>query len=256
MDGRILSRQLKVGLALCLSVGVLIDAAPAAASADGTSPDYPGSSVHVSISGPEAAGHLLYIVATGSNQMTSLGTPINYGLYVILVNQKLLPGPCASSMETELNNISSDQGAGRQLNYEQYNEGESGAFTIKVPYTPGGGGTLLVCAYSEYVTDDAAWGSTTAAVSGKGSSSGGGVPDNTVRPYVTRHGDSLTCARGSWSGHPSSYSFRWRLGGKTSTQRRNTLTLPAKAHGTAVCTVTARNAAGSRSASSRPLALT
>jgi hypothetical protein len=219
--------QLNVGLALCLSAGLLAAATPAA-TADGTSPDYPGSSVHVSISGPEAAGHLLYIVATGSNQMTSLGTPINYGLYVILVNQKPLPGPCASSMETELDNISSDQG----------------------------GGTLLVCAYSESVTDDAAWGSTTAVVSGKGSSSAREAPDNTVRPHVTRHGDSLTCARGSWSGHPTSYSFRWRLAGKTSTQKRNTLTLPAKAHGTAVCTVTARNVAGSRSASSSPFALT
>jgi hypothetical protein len=237
-------------------VSALLLGTVSTATADGTSPDYPGSSVHVSISGPEAAGHLLYIVATGSNRMTTLGTPINYGLYVILVDPKLLPGPCASSMETELNNISSDQSAGRQLNYEQYNEGESGAFTIKVPYTPGGGGSLLVCAYSEYVTDDAAWGSTTAVISGKSSSPGGGAPADTVRPYVTRRGDSLTCARGSWSGHPTSYSFRWRLAGKTSTQKRNTLTLPAKARGTAVCTVTARNAAGSRSASSRPLALT
>jgi hypothetical protein len=97
---------------------------------------------------------------------------------------------------------------------------------------------------------------TPAVVSGKGSSSGGGAPDNTVRPQVTRHGDSLTCARGSWSGHPTSYSFRWRLAGKASTQKRNTLTLPANAHGTAVCTVTARNPAGSRSASGSPFALT
>jgi hypothetical protein len=251
---RIRRRQAKTGLALCLSIGLLIGAAPAA-TADGTAPDYPGSNVQVAVTGPKTAGHLIYIVAGGSNKLTSLGTPINYGLYVILVNQKLLPGPCASSMATELNNISADQSAGRQLNFEQYNEGESGPFTIKVPYTPGGAGTLLVCAYTEYVTDDAAWASTTAVITAKGAPSGAGAPANTVRPKLSRHGRRLVCAHGSWSGHPSSYSFHWKLGGRASSDNRSTLALPAKPHGTAVCTVTARNAAGSRSASSAPLAL-
>jgi hypothetical protein len=250
-------RQLKAVFALCLSIGLLIGAAPVA-TADGTAPDYPGSNVTVAVTGSKAAGQLIYIVASGSNKKTSLGTPINYGLYVILVNQKLLPGPCASSMETELNNISADQRAGRQLNFEQYNEGESGPFTIKVPYTPEGAGMLLVCAYSEYVTDDAAWASTTAVITAKGapSPSGGAAPANTARPKLTRHGRRLVCARGSWSGHPSSYNFHWKLAGKVSSDKRSTLTLPAKPHGRAVCTVTARNAAGSRSASSAPLALT
>jgi hypothetical protein len=249
-------RQAKARLALCLSVGMLIGAAPAA-TADGTAPDYPGSNVHVAVTGSKAAGHLIYIVASGSNKMTSLGTPINYGLYVILVNQKLLPGPCAISMATELNNISADLSAGRQLNFEQYNEGESGPFTIEVPYTPEGAGTLLVCVYSEYVTDDAAWASTTAVIAAKGAPpSGGAAPANTVRPKLSRHGRRLVCTRGSWTGHPSYYSFHWKLAGKASSDTHGTLRLPAKPHGRAVCTVTARNAAGSRSASSRPLALT
>jgi hypothetical protein len=252
---RIRRRQVKAVLALCLSVGLLIGAAPAA-TADGTAPGYPGSNVQVTVSGPKTAGHLIYIVASGSNKLTSLGTPINYGLYVILVNQKLLPGACASSMETELDNISADQGAGRQLNYEQYNEGESGPFTIKVPYTPEGAGTLLVCAYSEYVTDDAAWASTTAVITAKGSPSGSSAPLNTARPRLSRHGRRLVCARGDWSGHPSSYSFRWKLAGKASGDKHSTLTLPARVHGSAICTVTARNAGGSRSASSHPLPLT
>ena len=128
------------------------------------------------------------------------------------------------------------------------NEGESGPFTIKVPFTPRGGGTLLVCAYSEYVTDDAAWASTEAVVTG-------GAPTNTVKPRLTRHGARLTCARGSWGGQPSSYSYRWRLNGKTSPDKQNTLTLSSTQHGSAVCTVTAKNASGSKSASSRPLKL-
>jgi hypothetical protein len=251
---RIRTRDAKAGLALCLSVGLLIGAAPAA-TADGTAPDYPGSNVRVSVTGAKTAGHLIYIVASGTNKLTSLGTPINYGLYVILVNQKLLPGPCASSMETEVDNISAEQGAGRQLNYEQYNEGESGPFTIKVPYTPEGAGTLLVCAYSEYVTDDAAWASTTAVITAKSSPSGGAAPANTARPKLSRHGRRLVCARGKWTGHPSSYSFRWKLGGKANGDKHSTLRLSAKPHGSAICTVTARNAGGSRSASSRPLAL-
>jgi hypothetical protein len=244
---RLTKAHLAAGLALVVGIGV-VGLLPSRAVADGTAPDYPSSVLHVSVTGPKVANRPVTIVASGSNQMTALGTPIDYGLYLFLVNPKLLPGPCATSEATEETNISNNTAAGRQLNYEQFNEGESGPFTIKVPFTPGGGGTLLVCAYSEYVTDDAAWASTEAVVTG-------GAPTNTVRPKLTRHGKRLTCARGSWSGQPSAYSYRWRLNGKTSPDKQNALTLNSKQHGSAVCTVTAKNASGSKSASSRPLKL-
>jgi hypothetical protein len=201
------------------------------------------------VTGPKLVGRPLTIVASGTNQTTTLGTPIDYGLYVILVNPKLLPGPCATSMETELDNISNTN-SGRQLNFEAYNEGESGAFTINVPFTPEGSGTLLVCAYSEYVTDDAAWGTTEAVVT-----AGAAAPANTTRPKLTRRGRALSCSRGSWSGKPSSYSYRWKLNGKLSRDTRSALALSSTERGTAVCTVTATNPSGSSSASSPALRL-
>ncbi len=225
-------------------------AAPAAL-ADGTAPGYPASVLHVSIPGQKVEGKVVTIVATGTNQMTSLGTPIDYGLYLFLVDPTRLPGPCATSESTELNNVANNPGAARQLNYQQYNEGEDGPFTIKVPFTPEGTGRLLVCAYSEYVTDDAAWASTQASITKPAAAR----PANTARPRITRSGRKLSCSRGTWSGRPTSYAYRWKVGRTPSHVTRSTLTLAPGARGRVVCTVTATNAGGKASASSRAVSV-
>jgi len=49
-------------------------------SDDGTDPAYPGSVVHVSVSGPLQAGKVLTITAAGTNAADNqLGVPISYG---------------------------------------------------------------------------------------------------------------------------------------------------------------------------------
>jgi hypothetical protein len=67
-------------------------AIPAAARADGSDPAYPGSVLHVSVGKPRIAGRVLTIRGTGRNAPDSLGVHIGYGLDVILVDVRRLPG--------------------------------------------------------------------------------------------------------------------------------------------------------------------
>ena len=138
------------------------------------------------------------------------------------------------------------------MTFESLNEGTSGPFRISLPFTPGGSGKLLVCAYTEFVTDDAAWASTEGHVRPAGAAQ---PPVNRVPPRVKLSGKRLSCTRGSWSARPRTYSYRWlerprtRLAG-----RRATLSVSGKLRGHRVqCAVTATNAAGSATATSRPL---
>jgi hypothetical protein len=233
------------GLGVSLSCLAL---SAAAALGDGTAPDYPGSVLHVAVTGPKVADHPVTIVATGSNQMTSLGTPIDYGLVIFLVNPKVLNVPCATSESAEETIAADNTGGARQLNFEDISEGESGSFSLSVPFTPGGSGSLLVCAYSEYVTDDAAWASTETTITG-------GQPAIVAKPRLTRHGRRVSCAHGSWSGDPTTFSYHWKLDARPSADTRSWLQLPAHGHLTVLCTVTAGNTSGRASASTRTLSL-
>jgi len=144
-----------------LAAGCCASAAFAApALGDGSAPNYPGSVLHVALARPLKAGKVLEIVATGTNAINSLGLPIDYGLEVILVDPLKLPGPCQESYNAELTDVTDNPQAGRLLTFEALNEGVSGPFKISLPFTPGGSGELVVCAYTEFVTDDAAWAST------------------------------------------------------------------------------------------------
>jgi hypothetical protein len=225
------------------------------ARADGTDPAYPGSSVHVKVTGPRQQGKTLTIVATGTNAPDSLPVHISYGLEVILVDPSILKGPCRVSYEAELTDIDNNPKGGRLLTFDQLNEGDDGAFQIPLRFTPGGFGPLLVCVYSMYITDDAAYGSTEVQIAPpKGHGHGGAKPHNTGRPRIERSGARLTCTRGRWTGHPTSYRYRWRVGSGGFTAGRGAhMSIPGKLHGrTIACQVTASNAAGHASRTSKP----
>jgi hypothetical protein len=245
--------RLLAAVALSISTA-LLSAAPALA--DGTNPLYPGSVLHVSVTGSLIAGKLLTITATGTNAPDSQGVPIDYGLNLILVDPSKLPGPCFPSFNTELTEITDNPDAGRLLTFETLNEGLSGPFTIPLYFTPAGSGSLLVCAYSMFVTDDAAYASTQVRIAPP-PGPGARRPVNTRRPRLTRSGNRLSCTRGSWSGRPTTYSYRWLVGGKANRPSRTaTLAVSAKVRGRTVqCFVTATNSAGSATAASRPVAV-
>jgi hypothetical protein len=240
--------RLRAHVCALVSVGLLALAA-SPALADGTDPDYPGSLLHVTTTGSDVAGKLLTIVATGTNAPSAV-VPIDYGLRLFAINHKLLPEPCSQSFETEETISSDNPQASRLLTFEDLNEGLSGPFTISLPITPGAAGDLLICAYSVLVTDDAAWASTEVTIV----KAGHGKPSVTARPRITRSGDQLRCSRGTWSGKPRSFTYRWLVLHKPGIAGRGpNLTLSPKLHGRTVqCAVSAKSPAGSATATSHP----
>ena len=72
-------------------------------------------------------------------------------------------------------------------------------------------------------------------------------------PWVTRKGHVLTCHAGTWSNAPTSLSYRWYIKGRSKTlASRAKLTARRSLRGRmVVCRVTAKNAGGLHTASSR-----
>ncbi|MEA2391591.1 MAG: hypothetical protein QOK31_1700 [Solirubrobacteraceae bacterium] len=81
-------------------------------------------------------------------------------------------------------------------------------------------------------------------------------PGNTGLPKITGRslpGKTLTCANGTWSGNPFSYSYRWNRNGAAITGATSShyIVKAGDAGRTLTCTVTALNSDGSSSATSR-----
>jgi hypothetical protein len=251
-------------IAAVTALGTALGGAGASpALADGTAPAYPGSVVHVSVSGPLQAGKVLTITATGANTaQTALGGPaLDFGLDLIVVDPQILKGPCEVSEQKELTDITNVPDGGRLLNFDDLNEGSSGPFRISQPYEPAGFGPLLVCAYSKYVTDDAAYASTQVQIKPadkpappRVSPRPSAPPRSLARPMVRLSHGRLTCTRGRWSNRPTQFTYRWKIGrGRFGSARtKGRVALSAHRQGKAiVCSVTASNARGSARATSR-----
>ena len=143
-------------------------------------------------------------------------------------------------------------------------------------------GQVLLCAYSDWITDTAASAqllinvtsptpSPASPVSaptapGPGASpnppaaaaTGGQAvvkPRNTRRPRVKRSGRFLSCTRGDWSNTPSTFSYRWLVNGRGLLKaNKSRLAVSRSLHGHRVqCSVRAANAAGAGTAVSHSL---
>ncbi len=246
MSGSPVIAPLRLATVLCIAAATLGVTGPALA--DGTDPGYPGSVLHVAVSGPLGPGQVLTITGTGTNALAnpSLGVPISYGLDVFAVDASRLSA-CDQSENAELTDVT-NTGAGRLLTFESLNEGPSGPFSIPLKFTPGGPGHLLVCAYTVYVTDDAAWASTEVQIPPRPSK-----PANTRLPRVTIVHNQLRCSQGTWSGNPRSFRYRWLVAHKPSRlPRRARVLLPRGLRGHRVqCVVTASSPAGASTVTSR-----
>jgi hypothetical protein len=74
-----------------------------------------------------------------------------------------------------------------------------------------------------------------------------------VRPWISRNGHALTCHAGTWSNKPTSRGYRWYVKGhskKLASGQKLNVRRPVRGH-RVLCRVTATNAAGSATASSR-----
>ena len=68
-------------------------------------------------------------------------------------------------------------------------------------------------------------------------------------PQIAQVADTLHCTMGEWTGSPTAYAYQWQLNGTDAGPDDPNFTVtPAEAGQTAVCIVTATNAAGSATA--------
>jgi hypothetical protein len=141
-------------------------------------------------------------------------------------------------------------------------EDGAGNFSMPVGYRPPSAGGWLLCGY----TDDGATDTLAAASLVLTATPAGGAPPqpgpvspsakpaNTARPRVSRSHKKLVCSPGSWSGSPTSYSYRWLVNGKPrsgATGRKLGITRKLRGH-RVQCGVRATNAAGGATALSSP----
>ena len=177
-----------------------------------------------------------------------------YGMYdleLFAVDHTLLPVDCSQSFETEDTIYTNNPQAVNFLTFGGLNEGVSGPFTIQLPVPATHAGDWLVCAYSVFIIDDAAWASTEVKITANAK------PAATVLPRISRSGSRLRCSPGTWSGSPTSYAYRWLVVHKTGVAgRRSSLSVTHALRGRAVeCSVTATNSAGNTTATSRQFAI-
>ena len=80
-----------------------------------------------------------------------------------------------------------------------------------------------------------------------------GAPVAVRMPWITRRGHTLTCHAGTWSNKPTTLRYRWYIKGRTKmVASRSKLIVHRSLRGRMIaCRVTARNAAGQKTVSSR-----
>jgi hypothetical protein len=131
----------------------------------------------------------------------------------------------------------------------------AGNFSNPVGYTPKAQGGWLFCGYTDDgATDTLATSSMIVNVQ-TASAKTPTKPTNTKKPRVSRSRHTLTCNRGSWSGSPSRYSYRWLINGhakKGAHGSKLVVTRQLRAGRKVRCSVAASNSAGSNTATSSP----
>jgi hypothetical protein len=242
-------------VAACVCAGVVAWAAGPALADDGTNPSYPGSTLHITVN--QVAATEAIVTATGTNVPLMLeGQPTlnDFQLQLFEDNETLLPFPCYQDYGDELNTAVNNDLAVRFLTQGTASEGDGGPFTISLPVPLYATGPLRFCVYnSDNFTDTTAW--STADITVASASQGANAkPVALSRPRVRRSGRLLRCSPGRWSGSPASYKYRWAVVHRAGVAGRNAgLAVTRELHDHNVeCSVSARNSAGSTTATSPP----
>jgi hypothetical protein len=129
-----------VAVALLVTLG-----APARAY---TSPNYPGSTLKLALSGPSVAGHVTTITATGTN--TTMVTPATYQLDVY-AKQAKVDNTCANTSDAE-RSTSINEPTESQIAFGLDEGFGPFSVTVKAQFNPG---TTVLCGYSLWSFDTA-----------------------------------------------------------------------------------------------------
>lgn len=228
----------------------------AAAAMAGADSAYGQAGHSLSMSGPSSAtaGQSVTIQATGVVPGDVL---LNRYLNVYAIPTSALQS-CPATLQSaiQVSSNTSAQGGETVANTVP----AEGSFSIPVVWTPSVGGGFLLCGYVHEGVETMATATHAIDVRGAGGSGGGGggggpsaqPPRSTGKPSIARRGGKLRCRRGSWSGAPTDFTYRWTADGRPAGSSRRTLRITGALEGSRVrCTVTATNAAGSDTARSR-----
>ena len=193
-------------MVVCL--GVVAWAPGPALADDGTNPNYPGSTLHITVK--QIAATEALVTATGTNvPLTLEGQPTlnDFELQLFEHNETLLPFPCYQDYGDELNTTVNNDRAVIDLTQGTVSEGDGGPFTISMPVPLYATGPVRFCAYnSDNFTDTTAW-STADITVASGSRGAKPKPAASTRPRVTRSGPRLRCSPGRWSANPDLVSI-------------------------------------------------
>lgn len=273
MKSRSVRRLLAVGAAGLLAPAVLTGTA----SATGT---YPGETLSLAQDQPAVTGSAITFDAVG--QQTDVEDYAGgFDLNVFAKDPSVDP-TCAPSYPQEENASITDP-TEQQVVIGDW-QGMDDTFDVPFKLVFGQPGQVLLCAYSDWITDTAAsaqmlvnvtqasTSGTTGTGSGGGTGSGTGTststgtpatmakpltakPRNTSRPKIKRSGKVVTCTKGSWVNAPTAFAYRWLAGGHGLAHAHSSrLTVSHSLRGRRLqCSVKATNAAGTATAGSRSL---
>lgn len=174
---------------------------------------------------------------------------------------------CPASVMNAPTVASGSSTIGGELVATAVHAGNAQPYSIPIVWSPRMAGTYLICTYLNHQIYTDVLHQHTITVSGGGSTVVPPPPPPTVipppttlsapgkvtAPRLARRGTRLACSRGTWSGSPTSYTYRWKVGsrvkaGATSPRLRITRALRGKR---VSCGVSAGNAAGITTAWSR-----
>ena len=213
---------------------------------------------------------------TASGTLNPDDTMFGFDIFVFLKNADADP-TCAADFDSESAN---SPALGRQRVLGQprfggFQVGTGSAFNQPFKITFTGAGNYLLCGYVQGDFSTFASGELRGAVAprpdrrrtaGQKTPTPGSTtparhhPDprgarRRAAPWITRKRHALTCHAGTWSNKPTSLSYRWSVKGRTKTvASRSKLIVRRSLRGRMIaCRVTARNAAGHKTASSRPV---
>jgi hypothetical protein len=202
---------------------------------------------------------------TASGTLNPDDTMFGFDIFIFLKDADADP-TCAADFDTESATAMHSGGNESWVSPAsgfQVGTGSSFDQPFKITFT--GAGNYLLCGYVQGDFSTFATGELRGAVA---STSGATTPAATATtpaprtvaapvavraPSITRKGHTLTCHAGTWSHEPTSLSYRWYVKGRSkAVGSRSKLVAQRSVRGHMVaCRVTARNAAGHKTATSR-----
>lgn len=246
--------------------------APAALAVCVTQARADGESISMVQNDPTAvAGQAVNFTATGT--LNPADTMFGFSIYVFAKDPDF-DSTCAADLTTEEATAMGSDGKESWVSPATgFYAGTSGTYSVPFKFTFSGPGPYLFCGYVDSDFSSVASGElrgvVTAAPStgpgaGPGSGPGSANPPSSPQPTaaapallraprITRARDLLVCHGGLWSNSPTRLSYRWYARGRVrSIASGRALVERRSLKGRHVrCRVTARNAAGTRTASTR-----